>query len=140
MERSKLANERLGVRVGITLMEVAASAAMLALLLASSAQMFGTISKHQRAADRQAIALQTVQNAMEEISNRPWDELTPANLRGVGVPDAVARYLPGAELKATVTDEAAPVSRRITVELTWLAPSGQRSGPMRLTGWAFPDG
>lgn len=125
-------------RAGVTLMELTAAAAMLGMLLASSVQVLRTFSHQQRAADRQGVALQTVQNLMEELTNRRWDELTPGDVTGLRVPDAVASYLPGAEIMATATDEPEPVeSRRITIALTWDTPSGQRGGPVQLTAWAF---
>ncbi len=127
-------------RRGMTIIEVVVAASVLAVLLASSVQVLSTLSKHQRAAERRVLAIETTQAMIEQLSNRRWDDLTPQLADELTVPQRVRPFLPGAKIKATVVDEQEPVeAKRITVQLTWNSLGGQPAGPVRLTAWAFPD-
>jgi Tfp pilus assembly protein PilV len=125
---------------GVTMIEVTAAAAMLAVLLASSVQVMRALSIQQKAAARRTMALQTVQALAEDLANTPWDQLTPETAGKLTVPDVVNLYLPGAAFSASVAEQEQPLaSKRLSVELRWRGPSGQPAGPLRLTTWVFPD-
>ena len=124
----------------MTLIEITAAAAMLAVLLASSVQVMRVLAAQQVAAARRGLALQTVQSLTEELANVPWDELTPDVASKLTVPDVVNLYLPSAALSASVVDEERPVTaKRLSVELRWQAPNGQPAAPLRLTTWVYPE-
>ncbi len=128
-----------GWRRGLTIIEVAAAAAMLAVLLASSVQVMRALANQQIAAARRVMALQTVQSLTEELANTPWDQLTPESAGKLTIPDAAKRYLPGVALSANVAADDEPVeSKRLSVELRWRTPSGQQSAPLHLTTWVYP--
>ena len=125
---------------GMTLVEISAAVAILAVLLGSTVQVMRVLGLQQRAAVRHTVALETAQALVEELANTPWDELTPAAAERLVVPNVVQDYLPGAKLVARITEEATPVAaKRLTVELTWTAPNGQPAAPVRLTAWSYRD-
>ena len=127
-------------RYGFTLIELTAAAAMLALLLTTSAQMLRVLSAHERATDARAIALQAAQAITEEIGNLPWDQLTTETAKQLKVPAQLGPRLPAAKLTVTVIDENTPaMSKRIMLELAWNGTNGQAVAPVRLTSWAFRD-
>lgn len=125
---------------GITIVEVTAAAAMLAVLLATSAQVMRSLATRQEAAARRAMALQTVEAVLEEFSNRPWDELTAASAGQVTLPEVAKTHLPGASVVATVADVTDPVAaKRLAIELQWNSLHGQPARPVRLTTWVYSD-
>ena len=135
MQASKLNPPR---RRGVTIIEVTVAAAMLGVLLASSAQVMRSLAAQQAAAARRATALQLLQAVMEEFANQPWDELTPEFASQVALPDVANSLLPGATVKATVTGDSNPIAaKRLAVELRWNSPNGQPASPLRLTTWVY---
>jgi type II secretory pathway pseudopilin PulG len=125
---------------GITLLEITVAAGILALLVSTSIQMLRVVSTQQRAADRHAVAVQTINALAEQLGNLPWNELTPEAAKQVAIPAAVAPHLPGAKLVASVYDEQdGTAAKRVAIELTWNMPSGQPAGPVRIISWSFPD-
>ncbi len=125
---------------GLTLLEMTVTAAILALLLSTSMTMLRVVSGQQRAAERRAVATQTVQALAERLVNRPWDELTPEAVENAAIPAAVAPHLPGAKLLVAVDEETEGVAaKRVTIELAWNGPSGQPARPVRIIAWAFQD-
>ena len=123
-----------------TVLEVTVAAAMLAMLLASAMQMVHVVTVHQRSAVRRMVALQAIQSMSDQIANIPWEKLTTTSATQVGIPKPLEPYLPGAALKITLQDDAAPVnSKRLQVELGWSGRGGQPVAPVRLTTWIYPD-
>jgi hypothetical protein len=128
------------VRLAISLLEVTAAAAILAVLMTISVQMLQAVNSQQRSAERRALALATVQALSEQFGNVSWDELTAEAAEKVEIPAAAKRHLPGAKLGVTVHQEQDPVvAKRVAITLVWNGPYGQATAPMRLTTWVFPD-
>jgi len=126
-------------RVGMSLLEITLAAGLLGILMAVSVQMLRVMGDRQRAAERRAAALQTVQSLAETLSNKPWDELSTGAAEQIAIPEAMRPHLPGAKLRVTVNDESEPVvAKRVSLELRWNNPRGQTSAPVRLTTWVFP--
>jgi hypothetical protein len=124
----------------MSLLEITLAAGLLGVLMTVSVQMLRVMGDRQRAADRRAAALQTVQALAEELENMPWDELTASAADEIAIPDAISRYLPGAKLDIKIDEKSEPVvAKRLTLELQWNGPSGQAVDPVQLTVWAFPD-
>lgn len=133
-------NRHSTTREGITLIEIVAAVSILAVLLASSVQVTSALSQHQRAAERRALAMETAQALVEQLSNMRWNDLVPQAAERLAVPREVRPFLPGAKLEAAVVEERQPVAaKRVSIKLTWTAPGGGPAGPVRLTAWAFPD-
>jgi len=128
------------LRRGMSLLEITLAAGLLGILMTVSVQMLRVMGDRQRAAERRATALHTVQALTEQLSNLPWDQLTASGANELSIPETVSRYLPGAKLSATVREESEPVvAKRLTLELQWNGPRGQAATPVRLTVWSFPD-
>jgi type II secretory pathway pseudopilin PulG len=123
----------------MTLIELTIAIAVLAVFTATCAQMMAALSKQVRANERRLLALQTAQAVSEQLQNQPWERLSSDAVKETPLPESVAARLPGAILKVAVVDEADPVAKRITVEITWNGSGAERSAPVRLTSWAFPE-
>ncbi len=126
-------------RRGFTILELAVAIALLAALMTTCVQMLRLVSRQQQAAERRAVALQTVQAVAELVGNIPWDELTPAALNQIAIPDRVKPYLPNGKLNIAMAEEADPVARRVSIELSSSGTAEQPAGTTRLTTWVFPD-
>jgi hypothetical protein len=124
----------------MSLLEITLAAGLLGILMTVSVQMLRVMGDRQRAAERRAAALQTVQALAETLGNMPWDELSDSAANEIAIPESMSKYLPGAKLSVTVNDESEPiVAKRVMLELHWNNPRGQSPAPVRLTTWVFPD-
>ena len=127
-------------RRGLSLLEVTVAAAMLAVLLTTSGRLVRVLINHQRAVERQAVALQAAQAVLEQATNTAWDELTAESARQMEIPAAIAPVLPGAKLVVAVAEDEDPiVAKRVSVELSWNGAAGKSAGPVRLTAWVYPE-
>jgi hypothetical protein len=123
----------------MSLLEITLAAGLLGVLMTVSVQMLRVMGDRQRAAERRAAALQTVQALAETLGNVPWDELSASAVDQITIPEVTRRHLPGAKLSVTVNDESEPVvAKLVMLELRWNNPRGQTSAPVRLTTWVFP--
>jgi hypothetical protein len=122
------------------LLEIAVATAMLIVLLATSVKLIAVLAGQQRAAERRALALRTLDNLVEQFENLPWDEATAEAAQRLTLPESVTSFLPSAAVQAAVFEEPAPVpARRVTIELTWIPAGGRPPSTARLTTWVFPD-
>ncbi len=126
---------------GSLLIELVIAAGLLAVILSLTVKVLGQVGQQRRAAERRQRALVEVSNAMERITARPYDEITPQNASAVRLSPDAAVALPGAEMNITVHDE--PVSgvssRRVAVRLRWRDSAGQWEAPVRLVTWIEPS-
>jgi hypothetical protein len=75
---------------------------------------------------------------MEQVTARPWAELTTAALSREKLAPPAASRLPGATLKIEVfTPAGEPGAKRITAALGWQDRSGQLLAPLTLTAWRY---
>ncbi len=126
-------------RRGTTLIELMVAAALLGTILVVCLQLVAATTMQRRAADQRRLALMEVENAMERLAARPWNELTPQTAAGPLSP-AVHSRLPGAELKADVTTSAAePGAKRIAVSLRWKDNSGRFTKPVTIVAWRWKE-
>lgn len=133
MQHNKTAHRR-----GMSLLEITLAAGLLGVLMTVSVQMLRVMGDRQRAAERRAAALQTVQALAEQLENMPWDQLTASAADKIAIPDTISRYLPGAKLSVTVSEAREPVvAKRLMLELKWNGPRGQPVAPVQVTTWAF---
>jgi Tfp pilus assembly protein PilE len=123
----------------MTLIELIAAASILAVLLASAVQVIRVLDKHRQSTERRAIALQTTQALLEELSNTPFEQLAPETAARLQIPDAVKPYLPNATVAATVDEVADPIpAKRVAVAIEWTTSAGAAL-PTRLTTWVYPE-
>jgi hypothetical protein len=121
-------------------LEVSVAAAMLAALLATSVQAVALLRAQQQSAEHRALAVDAVQNLLEQFENLPWEQATAAGADRLSLPDSVGQYLHAAKIAVTVVDESEPITaRRATVELAWQANAGRPAIAVRMTTWIFPE-
>jgi hypothetical protein len=123
----------------MTLFELTIAVAAFAILLATSVKMTMLLSRQSRADEQRHVAIQSVQAVLEQIENIPWEQLTSDTAKQVALPEVAASHLKGAKLNLAVTDEPSLTAKRILAELDWDGPNGERTRPIRLVAWAFPD-
>ena len=122
----------------MTIIEIIVACAMLIVLLSGSMPMMRALATQQRALERRAVALQTIQAVSEQLGNMSWEMLNQQAANSLALPELVRTRLPGATLTAIVADEPLPVAaKRLLVEISWDAPNGQPAGPLRLATWVF---
>jgi hypothetical protein len=124
----------------MSLVEITAAVAILAVLLSAAVQMLRVVSTQQRAAECRAVALQAVQAITEKLGNTPFEKLTPDTVAETIIPEEITSQLPAARLAVTINEQLEPVPvKRIRIELTWNNPGGTIVAPVRLTSWVFPE-
>ena len=123
----------------MTLLEAVASAALLGTILVVCLQLLAATAVQRRVIDQRQFALTEVENTMERLAARPWNELTVQTAAARLSPAARGR-LPGAELKVEVTTSSAePLAKRIAVSLRWHDRSGQFGKPVTLVTWRWKE-
>jgi len=130
---------RLTTRRGMLVLEACVSAAMLAVLLVVVNRIVVSLHRQTAAADRQFVAQQVLDNAMEEVTTGDWDKLSGGALPEFEVSAWAQKKLPGVTLRGEVTEETEPVAaRRITLQLTWRDAADRPRRPLTLTTWVYP--
>ncbi len=120
------------------LIELAVAGALLGTLLVVCLQLVSAALAQRRAADQRQCALVELGNVMEQVTARPWAELTTARLSQERLPPSAERQLPGAQLKIEVfTSADQPNAKRITAALRWPDRSGRLLAPVTLTTWRY---
>jgi hypothetical protein len=118
------------------LMELAVAGVLVGALLVVCLQLVAAAAGQRRAADLRQCALLELGNVMEQVTARPWAELTAAALSREKLSPPAARQMPGAELKIEVfTPAGEPGTKRITAAIGWQDRSGQLFAPLTLTAW-----
>ena len=123
-------------RPAFTFIEVAISAAMVAVLLLLVSQLLVMLKRHSQAAERHLLAMQTVENSLEEFTARPWNEIETARIAELKLPESIVKRWPNAKLSGEVagSTESTP-AKRIVLKLT-LTPDLQ-TPTARLATWVF---
>jgi len=123
-------------RRGFTFLEVVVATAMLAVLLATAGQLVVLVNRHARTAEHQATALRTAENCLEEITNRPWDEINEDSVAAIGLPANIRQSWPKAALTGTVKTSSEPLeAKQVSIRLT-LNPDA-RAPQVKLTAWVY---
>jgi type II secretory pathway pseudopilin PulG len=122
---------------GVTLLEVTLALTILVGATALLAQFLVASSRQRRVADQRQLALEELSNRMERALAGKWESLTAAELEQAAIAPRVLDELPAASIKATVDEEAEPVTgKRIRLEISWES-SGGRAAPLSLTAWRY---
>ena len=125
-------------RRGMMMVEVAVAGALAGTLLILCLQLLSAALAQRHAADQRQGALMELGNVMEQITARPWAQLTTARLSRDTLSPSANRQLPDAELKIDVsTSGGQPDAKRITVAIRWRDRSGQFMAPVTLTTWKY---
>ena len=108
------------MRRGTTLVEIVVAGILLGTVMSIAVPALGWVVRERRAADRRQQATLEVENLMEQITARGWDEITQETAANLELPDQVMQQLPEASLSCTVeTKPDAPDAKRIHIELAW---------------------
>lgn len=125
-------------RRGSMLVEMAISAAMLAVVMTLTIRVLGYAGQQRRFAEQRQRAMLEVANLMERLTAEPFDEVTADRARRLSIAPASAASLPGAVLTVEVKEERPASDRatkRIAARLRWKGRSGEWEAPVRLTTW-----
>ncbi len=122
------------VRRGSLLLESALALMMLVMAMTLTVQILNAAAGGRRGAERRDRALIEVANLMEQITARPFDQVTPDLAKSVALSAGAKRSLPSAELKVAVADSERD-ARRIAITLRWRARSGEWESPLVLVSW-----
>jgi hypothetical protein len=123
-------------RRAFTFIEVIASGAMLAVLLATVGQLIVSIKRNNRAVEHRAMALCTLENSMEEICNLPWHQIDDDAIASVELPKDMQQRWPQAKLAGDVVSSTDPLdAKRISLRLSLGAEP--RPHATRLTTWVY---
>jgi prepilin-type N-terminal cleavage/methylation domain-containing protein len=126
----------MNTRHGFTFIEVIAAAAMLAALFALASQMLVQAQRHSRVVEQRALALRTVENGLEELTARPWDEINNGAITRLALPQPLARQWPQARFSGSVEELADPApTKRLSLQLA-LTPN-QPALSAKLTTWIY---
>jgi hypothetical protein len=130
-------------RRGSLLAEVAMSGAMLMIAMALTVKVLGWVGVERKVWDRRQWAAQEAANLMEEITSRPFGDVTTESAKKLALSPEARRLLPEAELKIEVgeNDRAGGAgSKRIALQLRWHNRSGEWDAPVRLVSWIYRGG
>src|SRR5262249_21620480 len=123
-------------RCGFTLVEVAVCASMLVMLFTMVGEMIVQMRRHARANEEQAALLRTVENALEELTARPWGEIDEAAIAAIKLSDEAERRWPVARLTGQVRNSNDPApAKRVTLSLS--TGSASMASSLKLTTWVF---
>ena len=95
----------------------------------------------RREVDRRHVALAEASNVMEALASEPWDRLTPdqAGMRELS-PHARA-MLPAGTLRVDIIGDLDGLpSKRLDVEVRWLAQPGRPVAKVRFSSWVYQNG
>ena len=122
------------------MIEAAASVMMLAVAMTLVVKVVGGVAREHRANDRRSLAMTEAANLMERAGAIPFDDLTPAALKSVGLSDQARASLPGASLDLGMTEDD-PVggkgSKRISLKIRWRNLADDWEAPVSLTTWTY---
>ncbi|MBX9788729.1 MAG: hypothetical protein K2Y37_07415 [Pirellulales bacterium] len=140
---SNLDGGTLRSRRGYLILEVATATLLLATMMFVVAGAVRLRLVTQRHAQQRQLALEAANNVLERMTAKGS---SPASTDAVGAIDAaepgtvvqlsdsVRAALPDAQLRVAVEDAEFGLNR-VSVEIEWQLPSGQRSRAVRLVGW-----
>jgi hypothetical protein len=130
-------------RRGSLLAEVAMSGAMLMIAMALTVKVLGWVGVERKVWDRRQWAAQEAANLMEQITSRPFVDVTAETARKLSLSPEARRLLPDPELKVEVgeNDQAGGAgSKRVALQLRWHNRSGEWDAPVRLVSWIYRGG
>jgi len=112
------------------------AAVVFGMVLLTFLPLLHSVRQQQRATEQHLLALREAENVLELLSQRPWAELTAAELSKLELADDVKARLPQAALQIEVDEPAEqPPSKRLAVRVSW-TPRGDRPAlSVRLVAW-----
>lgn len=127
-------------RRGLTLLEMLISGLLISTAIAMTLPTLKLIHSQDRAADQHQEAIAAVQNIMDDLMARDWEDLKSTTAESVTLPEALQQQLRDPELRVAIDAEDRedqPPARRIHVELSWQDLAGQRLPAVELVAWRY---
>ena len=121
-------------RVGFTILEMIVAMLLLGTAMTIIVPTLAWMGVENRLSLQRQEAVQGLNNLMDELTSRPYAELTPEAAGQIELTDALKRQLPGAKLTVEIA-EAQPDAKRIHARLSWNQQNGKALAPIRLTAW-----
>lgn len=130
--------DALDTRSGFTVLEVVFSTAMLAVLVSLIGQTVVLMNRQTQLAEHHALALQTVENLMEELTALSWDQINEEAVADLTMPASMRGRWPKAALSGRITTTLEPVeAKQLSLRLSLAPDSPTRSAA--LTTWIYRD-
>ena len=123
-------------RAGLLMVEMIVSLVLLGAVVSIVIPTLGWIGWQNRLSMQKQEAVQGLHNLMDELTARPYAELTPEAAGKIELPLALKQQLPSAKLQVEIA-EAPPNARRIRLRLSWLQKNGRPLAPLRLSAWVY---
>ncbi len=106
-----------------------------------AATILVSVNANRRTAERLLLATQELNNQLEQLTARPWSELTSETVQKTQLSSPAADGLPQGELRITVHEVQAPAkAKRLDAELRWQDRGQAWRPPVRMTAWVFASG
>ncbi len=121
-------------RAGLLIVEMVVSLILLGAVMTIVVPALGWIVRQNQLAQQKQEAIQGLHNLMENLTARPFAELTPDAAEAIELPAYLKSQLPGAKLEADIA-EAKPNAKRIRLRLSWMQHNGQALAPLKLSAW-----
>ncbi len=124
-------------RSGFTITEILIAGLLLGTVTVTVIPLIQVVAGERSAAQRRQFAIEEVENILEELTLRDWEEVT-AETATIELSETAQDYLPNAELEVGINDNSdSPASKRIDVSLKWKGRNGTFLAPVRLSAWVF---
>ena len=118
--------------------EVVCGAILTGIVLSTFVPGMYWIRRQNKAALQHLDAISAVNNILDDVTTRDFEDVTPETLNAIETPAWIATQL--TEPKLTVTSAPAADGKRVTAELSWLATNGAGRERVRLHAWVFDGG
>ncbi len=127
-------------RGGFTLVELMLALSLLGLFFAVFTPLLMSVARERRESAREQVAWQQAQNLLEELTHRPWNDVT-STAELPPLTTAEMAFLPGYQQQLVVTEiPGPPQCKRVTVSVSWKIRSDAATARvLTLSGWVWPD-
>lgn len=136
--RATQTRRRVPSRSGFTLTEMIATFVLLGAAITMTAPFLVGVSRQRLAIEQRQFAIQHAGNVLERYSALPWDKLSPGKQTLADAPADLQTLLPDLKQSLKITEHLEkPVSRQLSVSITWRGQSDEVVKPVQLSAWIF---
>jgi hypothetical protein len=122
----------------MTIFEVAVSAVVLGAVVTTAAQLVQWSATLHQVALKKRCALEAATSVLDQVSARPWSEITAESVKGLDLPAESKEFLVDPHLSVAVTIEGdQPRAKKVLVEIAWAHRAGRPTQQVHLATWVF---